>query len=288
MLASDRSLARNDSPVSGGRLRGASREEDRFLPADSSVLTTRFAPAYPQNNENSDGRRFSPRSPYSPSHSSLRPSDAASTRRRPNLSTMMDMYGTNNQRLRYAPRPSTDGLGDRQRSFSPDGDYWETFVSTIAPDEHLPSADSSFTSASASATASAASRSAVSGNTDLTDITSDSGGQDPTTVCEPSDTEYESDINTAFERYQRSLRSDRRPHRLPWSDSHATEPSHDEPPIPDEQVDHMQAILERLGRREHVPDHWWARAGLGEEMAGRLAYLERRVSGLESRRTHSS
>ena len=54
-----------------------------------------------------------------------------------------------------------DGLGDRQRSFSPDDDTWETMLTTITPDERVPSAHSSFTTATASASASAASRSSA-------------------------------------------------------------------------------------------------------------------------------
>ncbi|KAI9773818.1 MAG: hypothetical protein M1840_006043 [Geoglossum simile] len=46
--------------------------------------------------------------------------------------------------------PLVDGLGDRERSLSPD-DPWETLLTTMTPDTHLPSTDSSFTSASASA-----------------------------------------------------------------------------------------------------------------------------------------
>ncbi|KAF2100389.1 hypothetical protein NA57DRAFT_54480 [Rhizodiscina lignyota] len=52
---------------------------------------------------------------------------------------------------------STSGLGDRERSFTPNGedaDGWDTMLSTIAPDTQLPSFDSSFTSAAASASAS--------------------------------------------------------------------------------------------------------------------------------------
>lgn len=51
--------------------------------------------------------------------------------------------------------PGIDGLGDRQRSLSPDNDRddaWEALVSTIAPDANLPSTDTSFSSNSASAT----------------------------------------------------------------------------------------------------------------------------------------
>ncbi|KAI4160289.1 MAG: hypothetical protein LQ342_005881 [Letrouitia transgressa] len=51
------------------------------------------------------------------------------------------------------PRDDADGLGDRDRSLTPepDEDSWETLLSTVTPDEHLPSLHSSFTSAAASA-----------------------------------------------------------------------------------------------------------------------------------------
>lgn len=47
-------------------------------------------------------------------------------------------------------RSNVDGLGDRERSFSPDDDQWETMLTTIQPDQRIPSANSSFTSATAS------------------------------------------------------------------------------------------------------------------------------------------
>ena len=49
-----------------------------------------------------------------------------------------------------------DGLGDRRRSFSPEDDAWDTLLTTITPDERIPSVHSSFTSATASASASVA------------------------------------------------------------------------------------------------------------------------------------
>ncbi|KAL8795700.1 MAG: hypothetical protein Q9195_001938 [Heterodermia aff. obscurata] len=49
-----------------------------------------------------------------------------------------------------------DGLGDRRRSFSSEGDGWDTLLTTITPDERVPSVHSSFTSATASASASVA------------------------------------------------------------------------------------------------------------------------------------
>ncbi|KAK4697169.1 hypothetical protein P7C71_g884, partial [Lecanoromycetidae sp. Uapishka_2] len=48
------------------------------------------------------------------------------------------------------PQSRVDGLGDRERSFSPENDHWETMLTTIQPDERVPSAHSSFTTASAS------------------------------------------------------------------------------------------------------------------------------------------
>ncbi|EME38605.1 hypothetical protein DOTSEDRAFT_48773 [Dothistroma septosporum NZE10] len=52
-------------------------------------------------------------------------------------------------RASESPEPAVDGLGDRNRSPTP-GDGWEIMRTTIAPDETLPSQDSSFASAAAS------------------------------------------------------------------------------------------------------------------------------------------
>ena len=53
---------------------------------------------------------------------------------------------------RHHHQSNLDGLGDRERSFSPDDDQWETMLTTIPPDERVPSAHSSFTSATMSST----------------------------------------------------------------------------------------------------------------------------------------
>ena len=47
-------------------------------------------------------------------------------------------------------RAHGSGLGDRDRSLSPDADQWETLLTTITPDPSLPSAETSFNSAAAS------------------------------------------------------------------------------------------------------------------------------------------
>ena len=65
------------------------------------------------------------------------------------------------------PQSYVDGLGDRERSFSPDDDHWETMLTTIQPDERVPSAHSSFTSATTTAS-SLSSNSAFSSGTLLT------------------------------------------------------------------------------------------------------------------------
>lgn len=64
-------------------------------------------------------------------------------------------YRRRAQHARTRRQDTLDGLGDRQRSFSPDDDAWETMLMTITPDERVPSAHSSFTTATASASASA-------------------------------------------------------------------------------------------------------------------------------------
>lgn len=48
-------------------------------------------------------------------------------------------------------RGGLDGLGDRQRSFSPEDDSWNTLLTTMTPDERLPSVQSSFLSTTTTA-----------------------------------------------------------------------------------------------------------------------------------------
>ena len=81
-----------------------------------------------------------------------------------------------------------DGLGDRERSFSPEDESWATLLTTIPPDEHLPSASSSFASATASASAaSLSSNSASSSNTALTALSSTSETLMTHPICDISD-----------------------------------------------------------------------------------------------------
>ncbi|KAF9887839.1 hypothetical protein FE257_009499 [Aspergillus nanangensis] len=191
-----------------------------------------------------------------------------------------------------------DGLGDRQRSVSPDADHandaWETLLTTITPDTNLPSADSSFTSASASGTNSTLNGTTRSSATSFGNLP---GSADPAStnvqmVLDPypeflnpcdysstdSDSESEAEISqqSLFRRYRRRMREMDAMRR-----SHNIQSAMGNPPtIPtisfafsdtssDPDLHQMQAILDRLARREDIPDDWWAAAGLARTIAQR-------------------
>ncbi|KAI9369112.1 hypothetical protein BJX61DRAFT_177485 [Aspergillus egyptiacus] len=199
--------------------------------------------------------------------------------------------------------PLVDGLGDRQRSVDLEDDHandaWETLLTTITPDANLPSADSSFTSASVSGTNS--SRSLTSSATSAENLQSfqnylrgfipplqmtldptlDSyqGYPNPCDYSSSTDSDTESDgeitQQSLFRRYRRRMRqveSMRRSHNLQSVQSAINNP----PAIPtisfafsdssDSDLNHMQAILDRLARREDIPDDWWAAAGLSRSI----------------------
>ncbi|BCS00802.1 uncharacterized protein AKAW2_51143A [Aspergillus luchuensis] len=196
-----------------------------------------------------------------------------------------------------------DGLGDRQRSLSPDDDHandaWETLLTTITPDTNLPSADSSFTSASASGTNASTVGTSTSSATSLqmsNPMESGTGTGTVQMVLDPypeflnpcdyssssdSDSDSETGIssNALFRRYRRvrQMESLRRAQHL-----QSTMSNH--PPIPtisfafsdssststDPDLQQMQAILDRLARREDIPEEWWAAAGLSRTLGRRL------------------
>lgn len=176
-----------------------------------------------------------------------------------------------------------DGLGDRQRSLSPDGeregDAWDTLLSTITPDANLPSTDTSFSSTFPSATdvsrngtsrRSGASQTQPSPPLSSYGRTLNPGSLHP---CDfPSDYEDE-DIDLLIAAWDRRLTRRRSP------GLHSTMSS--QPPLPslplpfsdsgDSDLQQMQAILDRLARREDIPDDWWASAGLSRTMGRGLS-----------------
>ncbi|KAE8147121.1 hypothetical protein BDV25DRAFT_161027 [Aspergillus avenaceus] len=204
-----------------------------------------------------------------------------------------------NEESRPTPQTVVDGLGDRQRSPSPDDDHandaWETLLTTITPDANLPSADSSFTSASAGTNAS---RNGTS-RSSATSFGTLPSSADPTAatvqmVLDPypeylnpcdystsdsdSDSESEATQNSLFNYHYRRIREinarrdARRRARDIQSNLSELQTMSSQPPIPtisfaisDASVNpdlHMQTILDRLARREEVPDHLWTAAGL--------------------------
>ncbi|KAL2867871.1 uncharacterized protein BJX67DRAFT_351463 [Aspergillus lucknowensis] len=198
--------------------------------------------------------------------------------------------------------PLIDGLGDRQRSVDLEDDHandaWETLLTTITPDANLPSADSSFNSASTSGTDVSRNGTSRSSATSLESLQTPFHPTVPTVQmtlgpypeysnpCDypsstDSDTESDGEITqqSLFRRYRRRMRqveSMRRSHNLQSLQTAMNPP----PSIPtisfafsdssgEPDLHHMQAILDRLARREDIPDDWWAAAGLSRTIGQR-------------------
>ena len=90
-----------------------------------------------------------------------------------------------------------NGLGDRDRSLSPEGDSaWDTLQTTLTPDPQPPSVGSSFASTTASASGAASQTAAGSSQTSIVELeTADDGTveQPCESGCENSDSEREDD-----------------------------------------------------------------------------------------------
>ncbi|KAJ5787273.1 hypothetical protein N7457_002263 [Penicillium paradoxum] len=188
-------------------------------------------------------------------------------------------------------RPSRDslidGLGDRLRSPSPDGDResdsWETLLATITPDATLPSTDASFTSNSSAPDVSRTvlSRSAINlphGMPVAMGVARAHFGLDPyPDNVNPCDFDSSDDEEAPFS-YNELMRrgpsipsSNRRFHSQPSTFSN-------HPPVPAFAVslsDHhqdgadlqrWQVMIDRLARRRDITDDWWAAVGLARTL----------------------
>ena len=196
-----------------------------------------------------------------------------------------------NEALRPNREPTIDGLGDRQRSLSPEynrdeDDAWETLLTTITPDANLPSADSSFNSASASGTNAARNGTTTNSSNSSQTLPSSLDSAVPTMhmVLDPypeflnpcdspaSDSETEPETQATWprrslERLRRERRGAQGSHGIPF-------PMSNPPPIPTASVtfsnppsyqdtqQHLQSIMDRLVQRDNLPDFLWATAGL--------------------------
>lgn len=199
----------------------------------------------------------------------------------------------NTTQPRSTQDPVADGLGDRQRSPSPDAeretDAWETLLSTITPDATLPSTDTSFTSTSAAApdiSRNARPRSSVNLTQPMTaEAARAHFGLDPypdqLNPCDFSSSDDE-DAPSTFQEFMGRI--SRRPDQnstmsnhppvpvvipasvLAFSDSRRQNPSLSNRHHQNDDLHHMQVILDRLARREDIPDDWWAAAGLARTL----------------------
>lgn len=165
-----------------------------------------------------------------------------------------------------------DGLGDRDRSLSPEGGAaWDTLLTSITPDPQPPSAGSSFASTTASAAAAATSSNSgpASGSTSMTSVIR--SADSPTLRdCDLSESASNSDDDeddlyelndyhprTRGDRFWRSYadvvtaRADRVAQNSGTGDT--------------EHLGGMHRIISRLAERDDIPDEWWAGAGLRRE-----------------------
>lgn len=206
---------------------------------------------------------------------SMRPSAPLNYSPRPSA-TWRD-YRTGNAPSRM-PRDSTiDGLGDRQRSPSPDLERenvaWETLLSTITPDANAPSTDTSFSSMVSAETrrnASALASSMLPPSSAPSSLVHLALDPYPSTLhpCDLSSSDEDDDDTPV--NYHRYMDSANPAVSLLRPGVYSTMSSH--PPIPtisfsfsdsgDTDLQQMRAILDRLARREDIPDDWWAGAGL--------------------------
>ncbi|KAK4172352.1 hypothetical protein QBC36DRAFT_338071 [Triangularia setosa] len=158
------------------------------------------------------------------------------------------------------PSSGVDGLGDRTRSLSPEGDNaWETLLTTIAPDPQPPSVGSSFASATASA---AATQSTVAASSRTSFTNPETIDVEPASGCDNSDTdedELEEDMRNFI------LPGTRRGERS-WADVAGRSSSSDDPSIFGG-VEVMQRLVRSLAQREDIPDDWWAEVGLSRTLS---------------------
>ncbi|CAG8891129.1 unnamed protein product [Penicillium egyptiacum] len=203
-------------------------------------------------------------------------------------------HRSHNTQTRRTRDPVVDGLGDRQRSPSPDGeretDAWETLLSTITPDATLPSTNTSFASTSAAVpniSRNARPRSSVNlAQPTTAEAAHANFGLDPyPDQLNPCDfSSDDEDGSSALREFmgragilpdQHSTMSNHPPVPVPTiipasvlalSDGHDRNLSLSDRHHQNDDLRHMQVILDRLARREDIPDDWWAAAGLARTL----------------------
>ncbi|KAI1439154.1 hypothetical protein GGR50DRAFT_690512 [Xylaria sp. CBS 124048] len=167
-----------------------------------------------------------------------------------------------------------DGLGDRDRSMSPDDDAgWNTLQSTLAPDPQRPSVGSSFTSTNVATTT----PEVFEGDLSAFAIPDD----EPLVPCDPVATDghdYEQDDNEQDGVQQSGEQQSGEPSRQqaseatlasaqPTADSEFDLYSADANHHDNVWLSGMHRIVRGLASRSDIPDEWWAQAGLSRSMS---------------------
>ncbi|KAJ5483883.1 hypothetical protein N7539_006083 [Penicillium diatomitis] len=196
--------------------------------------------------------------------------------------------------------PPVDGLGDRQRSPSADGtgetDPWDDFLTTVAPGAVDGPSLHMASSSSARPTHYPPHRRAQGLNDDF----SDQIGCEPSSSSSDDEDDYRPNPNRPYHRRtygpyhgERPAHRNARLHAAALQ--HATISNHPPVPnitssIPDSEspdLQQMRAILDRLARREDIPDDWWAAAGLsrilGRDLDGTTDHTDNAGPSSESR-----
>ncbi|KAI1452836.1 hypothetical protein F4805DRAFT_404829 [Annulohypoxylon moriforme] len=247
---------RRDSPEVRDRERLTERSNPESASSEGLAGTDAADPLVPNWFETDDtlqvGTTGSPESPGEISQTPTEPSRPSSHLRRLVRPRLPRIRGGRGSRGSRGPSRNVDGLGDRDRSLSPEGDgLWDNLLTTLTPDPQPPSVGSSFASTNASTSASQ-NPTVASSRTSIT-----SPGEPVEPPCDPvSDWE-------AF--------AAREWDRLNWSSSTRsnTEALEANPGGSSEDlafISSMHAIIRRLASREDIPDEWWERAGLSRSM----------------------
>ncbi|KAI1429112.1 hypothetical protein F5Y12DRAFT_710323 [Xylaria sp. FL1777] len=172
------------------------------------------------------------------------------------------------QRVRYVDGlgyVDVDGLGDRDRSLSPEGDgVWDTLQSTLTPDPQPPSVGSSFASTITATTSETNGSTSV--NTSITTPNEETEPPcDPVTDNPGSDGEDDVGERPSRQTTPRLYRSyaevvSEAQSRQSTESSDASDPDR-------EWLSGMHRIVRGLASRVDIPDEWWAQAGLSRSMS---------------------
>lgn len=181
----------------------------------------------------------------------------------------------------HARQDTLDGLGDRQRSFSPDDDAWETMLTTITPDERVPSAHSSFTTATASAT----SRSTNSATSSYGTLVTIPSTYTDTEACPAessvSDDDDDDDNDEVFDFIEEdwSVRGGGGGNATPRREVRRVDSSASNQTMLGDHPSHTEVLSRRLGR-QRSEDEAYARL-LRDAHEAELRHLESRLQRLE-------